>query len=324
MSGLDTNDTPKPWQYPSVEDVLSVKMFFVEHTALPQELVDTIVDYAEYWPHTSTQIPSEVVVIGSNPEREDRFLLRSYPIGYPESNDHYAISKSAQSTYPIQKPEPWPRDNEVPGSATDELLREWASKSLIPALHPVRKIVFTIKMKDQGSGGEHRGTYRGAYSWLEVGLEKVSAMTEKHLLEAWQKSPRPQVEISPPAVDGKLQRPLKCCLRTIDPITETTPDNLPGKFAFALLPSDKRLQSNKVAEREPIEYTVTWSSDDDVHPDGPEADRLEETGRGRASGNGEFVRNLEIGDVVTVWGKARFPGWRNQVQELKMDVYWAV
>lgn len=114
--------------------------------------------------------------------------LRSYPIGYPEAEDHYAISKSVLSTYSTLQPEPWPRDNEVPSNATDELLQEWASKSQIPALHPVRKIVFNMKMKDQGSGGHpFRGTYNGAYSWLEVGLEKVSAITESEFASSAQK-----------------------------------------------------------------------------------------------------------------------------------------
>jgi hypothetical protein len=61
-----------------------------------------------------------------------------------------------------------------------------------------------------------------------------------------------------------------------------------------------------------------------VHPDSPEADALEEQGRGRASLNGEFVRNLRVGDLITVWAKARFGGWANIVTDVKVDVYWAV
>jgi hypothetical protein len=51
---------------------------------------------------------------------------------------------------------------------------------------------------------------------------------------------------------------------------------------------------------------------------------LEEQGRGRDTGTGEFVRNLKLGDVVTVWAKARFPQWVNVVEQVKIDVYWAV
>jgi len=51
---------------------------------------------------------------------------------------------------------------------------------------------------------------------------------------------------------------------------------------------------------------------------------LEEQGRGRGTGNGEFVRDLRLGDVVTVWGMARFGAWVNNVEAVKIDVYWAV
>jgi hypothetical protein len=51
---------------------------------------------------------------------------------------------------------------------------------------------------------------------------------------------------------------------------------------------------------------------------------LEGMGRGSETGNGDFVRSLQIGDVVTVWARARFPGWANLVEELRVDMYWAV
>jgi len=40
--------------------------------------------------------------------------------------------------------------------------------------------------------------------------------------------------------------------------------------------------------------------------------------------NGEFIRGLQVGDVVTIWGKARFGGWGNWVQEVCCEIYWAV
>lgn len=56
----------------------------------------------------------------------------------------------------------------------------------------------------------------------------------------------------------------------------------------------------------------------------PEVTALAEIGRGKATGDGEFVRNLKLGDIVTVWAKARFPGWVNYVDRVKVDVYWAI
>lgn len=72
------------------------------------------------------------------------------------------------------------------------------------------------------------------------------------------------------------------------------------------------------------EHVITWSFDDHIHPESKEAVKLEEQGRGRATGSGDLIRSLEVGDVVTVWAKARFPGWMNVIEEVKMDVYWAV
>lgn len=74
------------------------------------------------------------------------------------------------------------------------------------------------------------------------------------------------------------------------------------------------------------EHRVVWSYTDDIpHSTLTQLGlSLEERGRGKATGNGEFVRNLKLGDIVTVWAKARFPGWVNYVENVKVDVYWAV
>jgi hypothetical protein len=70
---------------------------------------------------------------------------------------------------------------------------------------------------------------------------------------------------------------------------------------------------------------IIWSRDDDItNPESSEATELEKIGRGKLTGNGEFVRNMRVGDVVTIWAKARFGGWYNNVDDLQIDVYWAV
>lgn len=70
---------------------------------------------------------------------------------------------------------------------------------------------------------------------------------------------------------------------------------------------------------------VTWLYTDNISPDSDEAKKIdEEEGRGRGTLDGSYVRNLKLGDVITVWGKARFGGWANHVEKVKIDVYWAV
>lgn len=111
-------------------------------------------------------------------------------------------------------------------------------------------------------------------------------------------------------------------LLTIIPETLTDLEYLTLDHPF--LPPATRLQTNVMGKGEIRTHVITWSFDDDVRPDSAEGDKLEEQGRGRESMAGEFVRSLKLGDVVTVWARARFPGWKNKVEQVKMDIYWAV
>lgn len=90
---------------------------------------------------------------------------------------------------------------------------------------------------------------------------------------------------------------------------------------------DLKIQCNLTATKEPKVHRVVWSYTDDVDPerDVEAAEKLATTwGRGKATGNGKFVRDLKLGDVVTIWAKARFGSWCNYVHSVKMDVYYAI
>lgn len=98
-------------------------------------------------------------------------------------------------------------------------------------------------------------------------------------------------------------------------------------FKHELHPSDQlKVQCNLTAEKEALEHRVVWSYTDDVDPerDVEAATKLERQGRGKATGTGKFVRDLKLGDVVTLWSKARFPSWANFVESAKIEVYYAI
>jgi hypothetical protein len=117
---------------------------------------------------------------------------------------------------------------------------------------------------------------------------------------------------------------MRCNIHTILPGICEDPESSSGfKFHTPFLPPPTRIQSNATAARRK-EHIVTWCWDDCIDPDSPEADELEKQGRGRASATGEFVRSLQVGDIITVWARARFPLWMNYVEEMRIDVYWAV
>lgn len=98
-----------------------------------------------------------------------------------------------------------------------------------------------------------------------------------------------------------------------------------ARFDHALLAApDHCIQHNRLAVRAPEHHRVEWRATDDVDPESAAADDLVAAGRGRATGDGAFVRALKLGDMITVWGRARFPGWSNNVERVEVRVYWAV
>ena len=61
---------------PSIDDVYAVKAVLFDESHLPLELIDTIIDFAEYWPHTSTRRTGEELLIAAGaPARENKFLV---------------------------------------------------------------------------------------------------------------------------------------------------------------------------------------------------------------------------------------------------------
>lgn len=118
-----------------------------------------------------------------------------------------------------------------------------------------------------------------------------------------------------------------CALRPVQPAIKPSGKNDGGYVYDHPLASHDRytIQRNKTANRKWQYNVVTWSWGDNVDPESNKAKELvRDLGRGMATATGEFVRGLKIGDVVSVWGKARFPGWVNNVEKVRIDVYWAI
>ena len=67
-----------PLHEPSVADVLVVKAMLIKALSLPPEIVDYLIDLAEYWPHTTAGISFEsptTVARGASP-MENAFLVK--------------------------------------------------------------------------------------------------------------------------------------------------------------------------------------------------------------------------------------------------------
>lgn len=318
---------------PSPEDVLVVKQILIKKGKLPLELVDAIIDSADYWVKTTTCRTNGEVSILSGRERENKLLLRSYPLGYfPTKENPTALPMTIVDEYPSIPSEPWAESGDFPINATEEVIDYWSRDAVPRGEFPCRKIVFTIKSHDQGWGGPPgcRGTYRGSSTWFDVGLETLSAIRDREFHAANREKLLPYFYLPDPQSANPDAEPIICTTRTISPRTETRttatePPETKVEFRHGPDPGLDCLQRNRTGTRDTKEHVITWSCTDNVmDPDSIDGKKLDGEGRGRATGNGEYVRNLKVGDVVTVWGKARYGGWVNYVEEVKIDVYWAV
>lgn len=233
-------------------------------------------------------------------------------------DDHYYSFTTAQAKplsqgggYPLTQFQDWI------GGPTDTLE------------YPCRKIVFTLRSRDQGWGGSFsdRGSYRGSWTWFEAGKERFDRNAPYPKDTPEKKAPVQGVVEEEAAGSSTLGRSNELptpyfpvyAARSIHPALE------PGQEAFhhELHPSPKlMIQRNKAATRQLTTHKVVWSWKDDIDP--LSSEKLSELGRGPETGNGDFVRNLTLGDVVTVWAKARFGGWANHIESVKVDIYWAL
>ncbi|KAL7784353.1 hypothetical protein V8C37DRAFT_395912 [Trichoderma ceciliae] len=287
----------KPYE-PSPVDIAVVRAMFFRAKKLPPDLIDTIFDFGEYWAHSTTQLHERIDIMAGNEERENRFLLRSYPLGLVNAE---ARQNANDQPYTTALPTPRPL-----GESLDA---DFFAKSVdypLPRLaRPARKVVFTLKSKDQGwvtNPADAQTPYSKSWTWFEAGLERFEACC---------------------ASNGTV--PSVSALRPLHPqIHQTSSDPVGYNYVHKLLHSPEwEIQRNKTALQEWQDNVVTWSYLDDVAPDSEGGQALEARGRGRKTGDGKFVRELQVGDVITVWGKARFGGWVNRIESVRIDVYWA-
>ncbi|KAK4119333.1 hypothetical protein N657DRAFT_581874 [Parathielavia appendiculata] len=300
---------------PSVVDVLVVKAMLKKALSLPPEIIDSIVDLAEYWPHTTSEVSFEppMTACGGLGRKENMFLLRSPPLGL---HTWRRVSHRTNDPKPVDRAplKPQPPGEEFSADDFQALIA-----SPIPLLaHPCRRIVFTFKSHDQGWGGlpNDRGTYFGSWTWFEAGLERWCktnpAQTDSATQQA-QQAPQPSLKLDD--------------LCTVLPEVEQGPNSHGYAYNHTLHPrEDLKIQCNLTAEKQSKVHRVVWSYVDDIDPerDVEAAERLAEQGRGKATGNAKFVRDLKLGDIVTIWAKARFGNWRNAVEWVKMEVFYAV
>ncbi|KAK4199845.1 hypothetical protein QBC40DRAFT_281229 [Triangularia verruculosa] len=309
---MDANGEYKP----SITDVIVVKAMLVKGLRMPAELVGSIVELAEYWPHVTSEVrwgDDNPYIVHSGASHENQFLLRTPPLGFPDwGTDTTSYTKAIP---------PRPLGEEFSTSDFQKL----AKFPVTLLAQPCRRIVFTIRSHDQGWGGslEDQDTYNGSWTWFEAGLERWC----KNSASAPSDVPELRRNVDDNDDDDRQEPSMKLeDLSPVLPPVVADPRDYEFKYDHPLIPQEHlKIQCNKVTERAFITHRVEWSHDDGVDStDEVAAKELHDVGRGEATGDGQFVRNMRIGDVVTVWGKSRFGGWVNHISSVKVEVYWSL
>ncbi|CAG7919217.1 unnamed protein product [Penicillium olsonii] len=242
---------------PKLMDVLKVRFLLQWKltVGLPEELVDMIVDAAEYWPSTEHVIDEQRTIHKDC----DQVLLKTVPF----------LEKGSS-------PKPLPHRG----------------------AHPCRRIIFNLSSRDQGGGRPRHNMYEFSWTWFDT--EVIHGAHKKCMYANGNEQ-----EI----LDNERGQVRK---------HYTEADDL-------LLPRGNKLQVNGAHVSEMQHNTIIWDYRDDVKADSPEAHEIEKTrGRGRLTLDGRGVRELEVGDSIALWARARFPGWSNHVHRASVRVYWAV
>ncbi|KAI0544716.1 hypothetical protein F4679DRAFT_563895 [Xylaria curta] len=290
------------------KDCAEVKRILSKAANFPPEVIDIVMDFAEYWACSVTSVDYSVTANGhlaihGGGEREDKLLLRTEPLGL--TTWHSDDQDRWQAAAPTRK-----LNEGYPGEELDGFV-EGPPSTLE---HPARKIIFDIISRDQGWSHDldSHHTFRHSWTWFEAGIDRFD---KAH------KSSKDGAESGSEVSSSSAKGPTTDAIRPVwPPLKESLTE-----YDHALHPvPDHMIQSNRVAEHDWQHHHIEWSWTDRADPELRVSEELEANGRGSATGDGSFLRTLKVGDMVTVWGHARFPGWINSVQKVQVQVYWAL
>ncbi|KAI1181091.1 hypothetical protein F4777DRAFT_1570 [Nemania sp. FL0916] len=295
---------PTPKECAEVKGVIGVA------TNFPPELVDIVMDFAEYWACSKASIDytmttsGHLTIAGARAgEDEDQFLLRTEPLGL--TTWHWDDQENWRAAAPARK-----LDQEYPRQELERFV-EGPPSTLE---HPFRKITFDIVSKDQGFSNDS-----ASWTWFDAGIDRFDkGHTRKH--------PGPfhrivsYINTLLGSSNSERGPPTDAIRPVWPPLKEDT-----TAYDHELHPTaDHMIQCNRLGEYDWQHHHVEWLWTDDIDPESSAAENLKESGRGSATGNGSFLRSLKVGDMLTVWGRARFPNWSNSVEKVEVQVYWAL
>ncbi|KAI4195226.1 MAG: hypothetical protein LQ346_003503 [Caloplaca aetnensis] len=351
---------------PSMAEVINAKRVLLS-LKLPLEIVDLILDFAEFWPHSTCTTQYRTVVFSEAKAglwvRDWRSLPFSMDHG-PTPEDYRIMPKNAflLRTHPlgVQTRGPGvPAKSGVVSRWKQKLKRERRRKSssgptwLPPrGLRPCRKIIFEI-LSHQEAVDFSELQYGDSPTWMDVSVERIlpeedtteppiwtPSMNEEwgdELMGRTADSAQLKLLKRVPGSGVPFDRRAKQASVASSPMDEQpvqTFETRRTKPSVAATTRQTVVQQNYQGDAIHRQHVVTWRYDDKFDMDSVEGDiMLAETG---SHLNGDFVRQLESGESVLLWARARSRPRNvtneqpradpciNAVDRVRMHVFWAV
>ncbi|CAO1606085.1 hypothetical protein XANCAGTX0491_009583 [Xanthoria calcicola] len=321
---------------PSMVEVINVKRLLLV-LKLPLEIVDLILDHAEFWPHTTCTSQYRTVVFSSEAESQD-FWIRDWR-SLPFSMDHGPIPENYRimrnnafllRTHPLGLET---REPVVPIKAS--VMARWKQKlkrgrrrksscgpTWLPprGLRPCRKVIFEI-LSHQEAVDFSEPLYGDSPTWVDVSAERLlpeqgasgpimwtAPMNEEggdEIFGALEGSTARQIIKKVPGAEAppeKLSRQASPNSSAVDNNPVQFFETRRTKASLAARTRQAVVQQNYQGDAVHRQHVVTWRYDDDLDPQSFEADRIW-TENGTHT-NGQFIRKLEIGESIILWARA--------------------
>lgn len=325
---------------PSMAAVISLRQHLALSRYLPNEIIDIILDLAEYWPHTSsildmtTRVYSGHIYSSSRPARprqklerllgtpgsrrewkENGFLIRTPPLGWQCTSDTDLSKRNERKPPAATQPRPkW-----------KPLIPRLQPPTWLPprGLHPARRVVFEILSREERLENTHRPGSTFYYSDSKTSFDATvdTISFPKTTKKSVNRSIDPLLwtaEAATKECHGNHQQPSNVCYT----IRSKTSNHSPTSSSPSTPSSSSSSSSRNPPKSSPTTPSSSSSSSSSsgvtknytAHNrkvvrtwryDGAERCYLPTTDRDFGSENATaFVRGLKAGDCVGLWARA--------------------
>ena len=274
--------------FPSMGTIYWLKGFLVKR--LPVELVDLVLDHAEYWPHTTTIRPRLGLVRTPVKWRDTASDILSPSWPSPESKAMQEVLGFTLYSPPL------------------------ALESSLTRATTLTKGLRRILRKDQGVCLPPRGQHPARMIAIEAVSQRYDNQTGKlcdiGIIREGDQPLEQDVSVA------ESQRRNSSVFSTFRSNMKPSKSVKPDKTHQLLAQRECWLVPGAKAEGK---YVITWRHDEDLEDEIKE--RSDEKGSPTTSG---FIRKLKVGDSVGLWAPVVRGNCVYRIDEVRMHIFWAV